>query len=216
MFGGNDDLLADSTGTHALTYINAPERVLDQELGLRYARSKWHLNTNLYYMGFKNEIVLNGKFGANGLALNSHVSKSYRAGLELDLGVQIKPWCRYQVAASYNHSVIANQGLSFQPILTPKWLMNHELLLTLKNVFVGLELRYQSASYIDFANEHTIGSYVLANIKLGYTYHKTWEFTFRLNNAFNAKYYNNGSVDTAPKYFVQAPINYNLALVYTY
>lgn len=216
MFGGNDDLLADSTGTKAFTYINAAEQVLDQELGLRYATSKWHLNANLYYMDFKNEIVLNGKFGANGLALNSNVSRSYRTGLELDLGMQINKRLLYQVAASYNQSVIADQGLSFKPILTPRWIMNQDLLITLNNVFVGLELRYQSASYLDFANEHSIGEYLLANVRLGYTYKKAWAFTFRLNNAFDTKYYNSGYVDTAPKYFVQAPINYSLALVFTH
>lgn len=214
MFGGNDDLLADSTGASVL-YINAPERVLDQELGIRMNKAKYHINANVYWMDFKNEIVLNGKFGANGLALNSNVSKSYRMGVEVDGHVQLHKAVKYLLNASYNYSEIQNQGLAFKPILTPKLILNHEIELMIQGWCATLELRYQGASFIDFSNEHQINGYVLVNTKLGYQY-KHWGFTGRVNNVLNTKYYNNGYVDTAPKYFVQAPINYSLSVEFNY
>ena len=36
-------------------------------------------------MDFQNEIVLDGKFGPNGLALTNNVEQSFRAGLELSV-----------------------------------------------------------------------------------------------------------------------------------
>lgn len=214
MFGGNDDLLADSLG-NAVLYINAPERVIDQELGVRLHRLKYHLNANVYFMDFKNEIVLNGKFGANGLALNSNVSKSYRMGVEVEGHVQLHKVLRYVLNASYNYSEIQNQGLTFKPILTPKVIMNNEFEFNFNRWNAALELRYQGASFIDFSNQHQINEYVLVNTKLGYQY-KKWNIVGRINNILNTKYYNNGYVDTAPKYFVQAPINYSISLGFTY
>src|SRR3569833_2456092 len=79
LFGGSDDLLADSTGK-AMVAIITPEYVVDNELGYRYQQNRLSLNVNLYFMAFTNEIVLDGKFGPNGLALTDKVDKSYRAG----------------------------------------------------------------------------------------------------------------------------------------
>lgn len=214
MFGGNDDLLVDSLG-NAILFINAPERVVDQELGVRINGSKFRVNANVYYMDFKNEIVLNGKFGANGLALNSNVSKSYRMGVEVDGQLKIYKWLTYVLNASYNHSEIQNQGLTFTPILTPKLIMNNELDVDFKRWNMAWELRYQGASFIDFSNERQINEYVLVNTRLGYKY-KAWTFTGRINNVLNTRYYNNGYVDTEPKYFVQAPMHYSISIEFAY
>jgi iron complex outermembrane receptor protein len=81
-------LLADSLG-NAIVSIKTPEYVVNQEFGFRQQSSKLNFNLNLYYMDFKNEIVLDGKFGPNGLALTNKVEQSFRTGVELSVTYKV-------------------------------------------------------------------------------------------------------------------------------
>ena len=215
LLGGNDDLLADSLG-NAILYINQPEYVVDQELGVRYKRKRFTINANLYYMSFENEIVLNGQFGRNGLALNSNVEQSIRTGLEIDASAKIKKW-KFVHASSFNYSQIKQQATEFTPILTPACIVNQDVIYTYKQWEAGLTGRYQSSSFIDFANENKLDSYVLLNFRLSYQWNK-WGATVFVNNLLNTQYYNNGYVDYdgTNKYFVQAPLNFYTKLNYTF
>ncbi len=105
IFGGNDDLLADGLGNPEL-FITHPEYVTDQELGLRYNSSKMCAGFNLYHMRFNNEIVLNGNFGPNGLALTNNVDRSTRTGAELYITYRLSPAFKLVNNSSYNYSRI--------------------------------------------------------------------------------------------------------------
>jgi iron complex outermembrane recepter protein len=216
MFGGNDDLLADSTGI-AMISIKQPESVVDQELGIRYQNKTVRLEANAYYMNFKNEIVLNGKFGPNGLALTGKTDKSFRTGIECNLAWN---FCRNFTAinnSSFNYSRIQEQGEKFTPILTPSVIINQELVYAAPHFSIALSGRYQHRSFIDFANTAFVKSYFLINSRIEYnTGH--FDFTLFVNNITNSKYFNNGYVDYdgSRKYFVQAPANYSAAVKYKF
>jgi iron complex outermembrane receptor protein len=207
LFGGNDDLLADSLGNPVI-YNQTPEYVVDQELGYRYLKGKTSVSANLYYMDFRNEIVLDGKFGPNGLALTNKVDKSYRTGLEVSVHYQFHKYVASITNASYNYSRIREQSISFSPILTPPVIFNQEFVYTRKGISVSVSGRYQDRSFIDFANTAEIKGYFLLNARLGYQV-KGFEFGVFINNITNTKYYSNGYVDYdgSRKYFVQAPVN---------
>lgn len=215
LFGGNDDLLADSTG-NAVLYINDPEFVLDQELGLKFKGKNININVNLYHMSFNNEIVLNGQFGPNGLALNNNVERSIRAGLEVDASLKIKKW-KFINASSYNYSEIKEQSTTFTPILTPKLIVNQDIIYIFKRLETGISMRYQSGSYIDFSNDNKLDDYFLVNLRASYTM-KNWKLSVLINNVLNTTYYNNGYVDFdgTNKYFIQAPTNLYANLTYTF
>jgi len=68
-----------------------PERLIDYELGYQFNRKNWAFSANLYYMEYKDQLVLNGKVNAIGEALTSNVPDSYRTGIELTAGVHIIP-----------------------------------------------------------------------------------------------------------------------------
>lgn len=125
MFGGNDDLLADSLG-NAILFNTKPESVLNHELGFRFQKEKVNFNVNLYYMDFQNEIVLDGKFGPNGLALTNNVEQSYRTGLELSISYKISKHFSLINNSSFNYSRITEQTETFSPILTPPIIINQE------------------------------------------------------------------------------------------
>ncbi|MDW7694436.1 TonB-dependent receptor [Flammeovirgaceae bacterium SG7u.111] len=216
IFGGNDDLLADSLG-NALTFIQDPEYVVDHELGLRYSSSKFHVNTNLYYMNFRNEIVLQGNFGPNGLALTNNVEQSYRTGVELTIDYKINNRISLINNSSFNYSRIKEQSEVFSPILTPPLIINQEVVYSINGFSISLLARYQDKSYIDFANSSAIDGYFLLNGKVQYDF-KGYTFSVFANNITNTKYFNQGYVDFdgSKKYFTQAPTNFYASVTYSF
>lgn len=216
MFGGNDDLLADSLG-NAILSNTKPEYVLNHELGFRFQKNKIHFDVNLYYMDFKNEIVLDGKFGPNGLALTNNVEQSFRTGLELSATYKVTKHFSLVNNSSFNYSRIKEQTETFNPILTPPIIINQEAVFSKNNFTIALSARYQHNSYIDFANEERVNSYFLLNSRASYSI-KGFLFSVFLNNITNAKYFNQGYVDFdgSKKYFVQAPTNFYASIQYSF
>ncbi|MDL5511021.1 TonB-dependent receptor [Arenibacter sp. M-2] len=83
-----------------------PEKLNDYELGWRYITPDVQLNTNVYFMGYKDQLVLTGELNDVGAPLRANVGDSYRLGLEVDatiaLGNQFK--IRPNVALSKNRN----------------------------------------------------------------------------------------------------------------
>lgn len=209
MFGGNDDLAADSLG-NGIIYINKAESVLDQELGIRYNTTNFALNVNVYYMDFKNEIILNGKFGPNGLALTNNVDKSIRTGLEISANYLLTSHWELVNNSSFNYSKITENKVQFSPILTPAILINQEIIYKNGAIRISLSGRYQSKSFMDFANSAELKGYFLFNSQISYT-KKHYQLSLFANNLLNAKYYNSGYVEydgITRKLFTQMPINF--------
>jgi iron complex outermembrane receptor protein len=168
-------------------------------------------------MDFQNEIVLDGKFGPNGLALTNNVEQSIRTGAELTISYKINNYFSVNNNSSFNYSQIKEQTEVFSPILTPSLIINQEVVFTKKNFAIAISSRYQDKSYIDFANEEIVKGYFLLNTRATYSLNK-FEFSLFLNNLTNAKYFNQGYVDYngTKKYFVQAPINFYASMQYSF
>jgi len=216
MFSGNDDLLADSLGNAILSNAN-PEFVLNHELGFRFQKEKMNFNANLYYMDFQNEIVLDGKFGPNGLALTNNVEQSFRAGIELSLAYKVSKHFSLVNNSSINYSRITEQTETFSPILTPPIIINQEVIYSKNKFTIALSGRYQQQSFIDFANEEKVNGYFLLNSRASYSIND-FQFSVFLNNITNTKYFNQGYVDFdgSNKYFVQAPANFYASIQYRF
>ncbi len=215
MFGGNDDLLADGS-RNAIFSIKTPEYALDHELGFRHNSKRLSFNLNLYYMDFKNEIVLDGKIGPNGLALTNMVDQSYRTGFEFSSSVKVNRDFVLTNNSSFNYSRIKEQSEVFTPILTPPIIINQEASYSFKDFSISLVGKYQDKSFIDFANTSIVKRYFLLNSRIEYRI-KNFQFDIFVNNITNTKYFNNGyiDVDSRKKYFVQAPANFYLSIKHT-
>ena len=216
IFGGNDNLLSDDAG-NALIFAKNSEMVINQELGFRHQTQKLTFDLNLYYMNFKNEIVLDGKLGPNGLNLTNNVDESYRRGVELSLKYTINSNLTLNNNSSLNHSRIKEQGEVFQPVLTPFLILNQEVVWSNKRFLIGLSARYQSQSYIDFANSESVKNYCFLNSRVQYHIRRV-ELSCFAYNITNTTYFNNGYVDSdgSRKLFVQAPANFYTALKYSF
>jgi iron complex outermembrane receptor protein len=216
LFNGSDDLPADSLGLPV--YINlSPESVVDQELGLKWQFGRGHLFTNIYYMSFDNEIVLNGKFGPNGLPLHSHVASSYRSGLEIDFQYKLAGGWQLVNNSSFSRNQIREEAESFHHVLTPSVMINQEIQYRWKKLLLGSGLRYQSQSFVDYANQITLPAFYTLDFSASYQF-KHLELSLKVNNLTNQRYYTNGAIGVYgdPLYFTQAAINYFAGVKYQF
>ncbi|MAQ31504.1 MAG: TonB-dependent receptor [Flavobacteriales bacterium] len=227
MFYGNDVLsyLAESDSLGNLTSDSGnelisgiePEKVTDFEIGFRHNSQKLDFNINYYLLDFKNERVLNGAYGPNGLALTSNVEKSSRTGIELNASYKVGKYITLVNNSSYNYSIIKEKNVEFIPILSPPFIINQEVIIAKNKFTVSLNTRYQSNSYINFENTESINEYILLNGSINYQLIDL-HITLFINNITDNFYFNNGIVDWdgSNKYFVQAPRNYHISLKYIF
>jgi iron complex outermembrane receptor protein len=59
------------------------EQLVDWETGFEFKKPKYAINANVYYMNYKDQLVLTGKINDVGAYTRTNVPKSYRAGIEL-------------------------------------------------------------------------------------------------------------------------------------
>ncbi|WP_228027983.1 TonB-dependent receptor [Costertonia aggregata] len=132
-----------------------PERLNDFELGWRYVSPDVQINTNLYYMAYKDQLVLTGELNDVGAPLRENIGDSYRFGLEVDANVQLGDKFQLQpnVALSTNKNkdffierdgLLRNLGdtnISFSPNIVAgnrfTFIPTQQLQLSLFSKFVG-------------------------------------------------------------------------------
>ena len=88
--------------------IPQPERLTDYELGYRFNHKTWAFGANLYYMEYKDQLVLNGKVNEIGEPLTSNVPDSYRTGIELTGGVRMIPGLEWNGNLTLSRNKIKN------------------------------------------------------------------------------------------------------------
>ncbi len=89
-----------------------PEKLNDLELGWRYVSSGVQVSTNLYYMNYKNQLVLTGQLNDVGAPLRENVGDSYRLGLEIDANVNLGG--KFQWSPNIALSSNKNKDFNFQ------------------------------------------------------------------------------------------------------
>ena len=85
------------------------EQLIDWETGLEFKKPKYAINANIYYMDYKDQLVLTGKINDVGAYTRTNVPKSYRAGLEL----QFKYALNKKYSSTYSITFSQNKIESF-------------------------------------------------------------------------------------------------------
>jgi len=85
------------------------ERLIDWETGLELKKSKFLLNANMYYMHYKDQLVLTGKINDVGAYTRTNVPSSYRAGIELQAQYSLSK----KYSTSYSVTLSQNKIKSF-------------------------------------------------------------------------------------------------------
>ena len=187
-----------------------PEKLNDFELGWRYVSPSVQLSTNMYYMRYKDQLVLTGELNDVGAPLRANVGDSYRLGLEVDASVSIGKRFKLQpnIALSTNKNIdflferdgelenLGNTNIAFSPdivlgnILT--YLPNEKFQMSLLTKYVGK----QFMGNID-SEGSVLEDYSQTDFNIQYTFNinsfiKSIVLTGLINNIFDAKFVSNG------------------------
>ena len=77
------------------TELPKPEQLHDIELGIEQKSGRGNWGATLYYMRYKNQLVLTGKINDVGAYTRTNIARSYRAGIELQGGAALANWVRF-------------------------------------------------------------------------------------------------------------------------
>nr|WP_321486845.1 TonB-dependent receptor [uncultured Draconibacterium sp.] len=193
------------------------ETLHDWEMGYNFQSSNFTAGANLYYMNYKDQLVLTGEINDVGGVIMLNVDKSYRAGLELQTGWKISRNLQWNANATFSKNKIKDfieyvddwdtggqqvfelgtTDLAF----SPNFIGNSQILFTpAKNFSISLISNYVGKQYIDNTsnNNRVLDAYFLNNLKVDYNI-KTGFFDeivlhCMVNNLFNEKYESNAWV----------------------
>jgi iron complex outermembrane receptor protein len=86
-----------------------PERLYDWEAGAELVKTKWNVSGNIYYMSYKDQLVLTGKINDVGAYTRTNIPESYRTGIELQGTYKFSKW----VNATANIALSKNKVKNF-------------------------------------------------------------------------------------------------------
>ena len=135
------------------------ERLGDLELGYKFRGEKFSAGANLYWMHYKDQLVLTGELNAIGEPLTKNLNKSYRLGMEIEAAWQPVDWFRWDANATLSHNRVKNMkvtltdgeeaNLGTQPLaFSPDFIMNHILTFTWRGFKASVQCQYISDQYL--------------------------------------------------------------------
>ncbi len=190
--------------------ITAAEKLDDFELGWRFASEKTKVNTNLFFMNYKDQLVLSGELNDVGAGLRTSSGKSYRLGLEVEAEIKLLKNLRTlpNIALSTNKNVdfvtsrdgglvnLGNTNISFSPSVVAANMLEYSPTKSLQLGFLSKFVGEQYMGNID-SEASKLDSYFINDLNIVYTldnlpWVKEVVFSALVNNIFNVKYISNG------------------------
>jgi iron complex outermembrane receptor protein len=201
MFGGNETLSPDTIAKYGLA-TTTPELVHDVELGWEGNGSFYKANINLFYMYFKNELILNGEYSVNGLPLHENATSSYRTGVEVSFDIEPVKGLHLVNGTSYSYGKVNSATyINKTHVYFPSWTLNQDVHYDMSfgdvGVTVGASYDFRSKIFIDLHNTHWLPNNMSLNTYATLTLKNRVEFGIRLNNITNHINYSYGTVNAA-------------------
>lgn len=190
-----------------------PERLLDYELGYQYQSRKAAFGVNLYFMNYKDQLILTGEVNEIGEALTDNIPRSYRAGVELTGSLQPTDWFRWDLNATWSRNRIIDFTETLYdgdmkpwvihhgdtPIaFSPDWIANNRFTFSYRQWEASLTTQYVGSQYMSNAGQkdQMLDAYCVSNLSLSYTFRprhiKALTLGVTVYNLFNGEYENNG------------------------
>lgn len=197
------------------------EKLIDYELGYSFRNRKMALNANLFYMNYKDQLVMTGEINNVGNTIMTNVDKSYRLGLEGNAAFQFN---RY-FALDFNFALSQNKILNYVDYIdnydvdwnylgqiennlgttdisfSPNIIGGVNFKVTPFNHFdITLQGKYVGRQFIDNTStlSRSLDPYFVSNAIINYEWKqalfKDLNFNLSINNIFNNKYCSNAWV----------------------
>jgi iron complex outermembrane receptor protein len=187
-----------------------PERLYDYELGWKYNSKKVMVNTNAFYMQYKDQLVLTGALNDVGSPIFTNSGNSYRYGIEIESVIKIMDKLTFSpnltlsqnkntdfyfqrdgvlqnlgnTSIAYSPDVVFGNSTTYSPI--------KNLSVSLLNKFVGKQFMGNidsNNSVLKAYNVHDLNVTYLWTINKGI---ESIQFLGLVNNIFDYEYQSNG------------------------
>ena len=194
------------------------ERLRDLELGYSFSSKSLAAAVNLYYMDYRDQLVPTGEISQDGYPIMTNVPDSYRAGIELSLGVQPFTFLEWNANLTLSRNKIRNFVESYMDYNSSTWegtassrdlgdvdiayspsvISSSDLVLHLaKSMELHLISQYVSEQYfVNTMNENMkLDSWFVNNLRFDYSFPVrklgVIGLQFQVNNLFSTLYENN-------------------------
>lgn len=193
------------------------EKLLDYELGYCFKTQRLELNTNIYYMDYKDQLVLTGEINNVGEACMTNVDDSYRLGIEGTIDYRICKQLNLSANIALSRNKILNYvdyiedwdnggnhatemgttDISFSPAVVGGAVLTY---MPFKNFDFSILSNYVGRQYLDNTSniDRSVDPYFLTNVAISYTWEqkvfKNLNFNLSINNIFNNHYCSHGWV----------------------
>ncbi len=192
-----------------------PERLHDIELGIerKYSRANWA--ANVYYMKYKNQLVLTGQINDVGAYTRTNSDNSYRFGIELQGATVITDWLKAAAHFSLSRNRILNfaeyiddydnggqkrntyseTDISFSPNVIGGATIT---VIPVKQLSIDLLSKYVGKQYLDNTSneQRRLNPFYTQDVRAVYSVRSGWlkgtNLIVQVNNIFNKKYEPNG------------------------
>ncbi len=192
-----------------------PEILNNVEAGFKSSHGDYRFSISGFYMGYKNQLALSGKVNDVGGYSRINIPKSYRAGIELELNVDIATWINLDVNMTLSQNKIEtfvehlsdfntweqtpliwkNTDIAFSPnrIVGAQFLVKVS-----KNMNIVFLTKSVGRQYLDNTQNlsRSLDPYLIndlvINLNLPIKENKKWQCSLLLNNIGNQKYASNG------------------------
>jgi len=204
-----------------------PEKLNDFELGWRYQSEKVQFNSNLYYMAYKDQLILTGNLDDVGNPIRSNSEKSYRLGLEVDMTIALSDQfiIRPNFTLSNNKNLnlaVAGQNYGTTHIAYSPSVIAGNIIVykASKSLNISLLQKYVGEQFMNNIElpAAKLANYFVNDLNVSYeikpkSVFKSILVTGLVNNILDKKYVSNGYMyDVYPYYYPQAGINFLLGL----
>jgi iron complex outermembrane receptor protein len=200
-----------------------PEKLNDYELGWRFVAEKLQFNTNVYYMGYKDQLILTGQLDDVGSPIRSNSETSYRTGLEVDVTIPFTE--KFMIKPNFTLSSNKNVNLTVNAIdygttdiaYSPNVIVGNIFIYKpIESVYISLLQKIVGEQYMNNIEspEAKLPSYFVNDLNVAYTFtpkkiFKAIVINALVNNILDKKYVSNGYMyDVYPYYYPQAGINF--------
>jgi len=199
------------------TILQSPkaETLHDFELGLEHKKLHYSFNATIYYMLYKNQLVVTGKLNDVGSYTRVNADNSYRAGIELQGAYTFYKWLNVAANFTFSQNKINsfteyidnwddgsqkavnhhNTDISFSPNIIAGNTIN---ILPCKRSSISLMGKHVSKQFLDNTQDdaRSLKAYYAEDIRITYRFkiiaNTEWNIIAQANNIFSTKYNSNG------------------------
>jgi iron complex outermembrane receptor protein len=196
------------------------ETLSDFEAAIERKTRQYNFSATLYYMLYKNQLVLTGKINDVGSYTRTNTPNSYRAGIELQAGATVNSWFNINGNTTFSVNKIksfteyldeydadfnytgqqtvehSNTNISFSPGIIAAATVTF---IPFKNMQLNLLSKYVGEQYLDNTqnNDRMLPSYFTEDFRMNFSVYKMLfhriDFIVEVNNVFNKLYQPNAN-----------------------